>query len=57
MKTIINNELCQNKNQRVIRSQKKSGQRNLSETPKSLEERAKQIRFLQGRGFDIELIT
>ena len=29
MKTIINDELCQNKNQRVIRSQKKSGQRNL----------------------------
>jgi len=52
---IINNELFKIKIESYSLA-KKVWSKKFSETPKSLEERAKQIRFLQGRGFDIELI-
>jgi len=53
--TIINTELVKIKTENYFLA-KRIWAKKFDGTPKSLEERNKQIRFLQGRGIDIELI-
>ena len=53
--TIINTELVKIKTENYSLA-KKIWAKKFDGTPKSLDERNKQIRFLQGRGIDIELI-
>ena len=53
--TIINTELVKIKTENYSLA-KKIWAKKFDGAPKSLEERNKQIRFLQGRGIDIELI-
>ncbi|MBT3917646.1 MAG: recombination regulator RecX [Nitrosomonadales bacterium] len=52
---IINNELIKIETENYSLA-KKIWSKKFDDTPKSLEERNKQIRFLQGRGISIELI-
>ena len=53
--TIINSELVKIKSENYLLA-KKIWSKKFDDTPHSQEERNKQIRFLQGRGIDIELI-